>query len=103
MKAIRWGVSFLLLGLVMISCVESPKVVQGKVQSYQADSKTLVVQDERTPGAEMTISLQGAEIGAEPAPGDLVRIAYRDQSGKPVAIRVMNLTQQKDSGKSGGH
>jgi len=103
MKAICWGVSFLLLGLIMVSCVESPKVVQGKVQSYSADSKTLVVQDERTPGAELTLSLEGAEVGAEPAPGDQVRIAYRDQSGKPVAIRVMNLTKQKDSGKSGGH
>jgi len=102
MKSIRLRLGVVLL-LLAVSCVESPKVVQGQVRSYSADSKTLVVQDERPPGAELTISLQGAEVGAEPAPGDQVRVSYRDQAGKPVAIRVMNLTKQKDSGKSGGH
>ncbi len=102
MKAVRLSLC-LVFGLCFwVSCVESPTVVQGKVQSYSADSKTLKVQDERPPGAELTISLQGAEIGADPAPGDQVRVSYRDQAGKLVAIRVMNLTKQKES-KSGGH
>jgi hypothetical protein len=103
MKAVRLSLCLVLGLCFLVSCVESPTVVQGKVQSYSADSKTLMVQDERPPGPELTISLQGAEIGADPAPGDQVRVSYRDQAGKLVAIRVMNLTKQKDSGKSGGH
>jgi len=101
MKAVRLSLCLVFGLCFLVSCVESPKVVQGKVQSYQADSKILVVADEKAPGTELTISLASAEVGAEPAPGDLVRVSFREPAGQAVAIRVMNLTKQKDSGQSG--
>ena len=65
MKILRWIGIWGLLILWGAACVESPKVVQGAVQSYQAESKILVVKDERPPNPELSLSVQGAEIGPE--------------------------------------
>jgi hypothetical protein len=81
------------------ACVSAPNVVQGIVVRYEASSKTVVVQDEREPHQEFVISVEGAEIGADPVVQDEVRIAYRDKGGHLVATRVMNLTRQKEVGK----
>jgi hypothetical protein len=87
------------------ACSGHPAVVQGTVVSYAAASGTLVVKDERPPGAELAFSLQGSDIGAAPAPGDIVRLAYLADSAPFRALRVMNLTRQAElRGKpSGAH
>ena len=85
---------------------EGPTVVQGTVVSYAPASGMVVVKDERPPGAELAFSLEGSDIGAEPRPGDEVRLAYRRQDNGLRALRVMNLTRQSElSGKvpSGAH
>jgi hypothetical protein len=82
-------------------CGERPIVVQGTVVSYAAASGVVVVKDERPPNAEFVLSLEGSDIGAEPQPGDAVRIAYRQQGSQLRALRVMNLTRQAElRGKS---
>jgi hypothetical protein len=101
--------TILLLSLapLLLACGDGPSVLQGTVVGYDSQAKVVTVKDERAPGATTEISVAGAEIGAEPAPGDTVRIAYRVTGGRPVASRVMNITRQTEVGKgaktSGGH
>jgi hypothetical protein len=106
MKALRSiAALFLAAGIIAaMACGESPKVAQGTVVSYQPDAKTMVIKDSGPAGQEETFSLAGAEIGAEPAPGDEVRLSYRGRPGNLTAIRVMNLTRQEElKGGSGAH
>jgi hypothetical protein len=86
---------------LLAGCVDSPLVVQGEVRSYDSQTKILVVEDERNPGQYLSISLEKADMGAEPASGDLVRLAYRDQDGTLTATRVMNLSHQTELKKKG--
>jgi hypothetical protein len=64
----------------------------------------VIIKNELPPDQEMTFLLENAfeknEVGADPAPYDITRIAYKDEGGKLVAIRVMNLTQQKELQKA---
>lgn len=83
-------------------CGPAPVVIQGTVVSYEKSSETLVVQDERRPGVTLTVSLKGAEVGAEAAPGDLVRVAYRETPAGHVATRVMNITRQDETARKAG-
>jgi hypothetical protein len=93
----------LLLMFLAVACGEAPQVMQGTVTSYDAGAKILVVKDVLTPHPDLTFSLQNAEFGNEPAVGDSVRLAYRNEGGNLVALRVMSLTPQKGSKKTGGH
>ena len=98
-----WIAVAALLIFVVAGC-ESPQVVQGTVVSYEANTKQVVIKNEKPPNQEMTFSLEGAEIGAEPAPGDLVRVAYTEQGGQKKAGRLMNLAKQDELKKgAGGH
>lgn len=79
----------------LLSCSNPPSVLQGKVVSYDTANKVLVVEDEAAPHPQRSLDLKSAEVGGAPAPGNVVRIAYREQGGNLVAGRVMNLTTQK--------
>jgi hypothetical protein len=90
--------------VALYGCGDPPRVVQGTVVSYEPGDHRLLLLDEDLPNAEVTLSLAGAEVGADPSPKDLVRVAYHDRQGKLVALRVMNLTRQSELRKSsGGH
>ena len=79
----------------LVGCSNPPQVMQGKVVSYDGAKKTLVVEDEQPPKLQRSIDLKSAEVGGAPVPGNVVRVAYRDEGGTLVAGRVMNLTTQK--------
>lgn len=86
----------LLIGAAVAACAacgERPLVLQGVVVSYDQTNATVVVKDELAPHAEVAFSLTGTAVGAEPAPGDQVRLAYRESAGAKQAIRMMNLTR----------
>ncbi|MBM3789969.1 MAG: hypothetical protein FJW35_06410 [Acidobacteria bacterium] len=101
MKSVQ-RVAMLLLGaFILQGCLTAPKVLQGTVVSYSEETRMLVVKDEEAPNEEVAISLAGAEIGALPETGDLVRVAYVEEGGRSRALRVMNLTRQKELQKSG--
>ena len=88
--------------LAVVACAQAAPVVQGQVVSVDPGGATMSVQDETKPGGEpLTYDISKAEIGAAPLSGDLVRMAYRVEGGKNVALRVMNLTQQKERDKKG--
>jgi len=82
-------------------------VVQGTVESYDPVARLLLVKDPGPPERNLELLLEGAEVGADPAPGDTVRVAYRDRQGRRQATRVMNITRQHELSKkakgSGGH
>ncbi len=102
MDTSRFPVVLVALGAFLGGCGEAPRVVQGPVVSYEASSRTLVMQDETRPGVTLRVSLAGAEVGAEAVPGDIVRVAYREIGAGPVATRVMNITRQEEAGRRGG-
>lgn len=84
-------------------CGDRPVVLQGVVVSYDGNASLVVVRDETPPSPEITLSLAGADVGAVPVPGDVVRLAYREEGAVRQAIRVMNLTRQAELGtKSAG-
>ncbi len=93
--------AIVLILLVLVACGPAPTVVQGKVVRYDSAAKILVVADELTPTRAVELSLQDAEVGAEPAAGDTVRIAYWSRQGRHVASRVMNISRQDEIGKKG--
>ena len=98
------GLILLLSGasLLLPACGPAPSVVQGTVVRYDSQGKVVAVRDELPPRATMEISVAGAEIGADPAPGDSVRVAFRIVGDRPVATRVMNLTRQEELARKGG-
>ena len=78
----------------LVGCSNPPSVLQGKVVSFDAAQKKLVVEDELPPKLQRSLDLKSAEVSGQPAPGNVVRIAYRDEGGTLVAGRVMNLSTQ---------
>jgi hypothetical protein len=83
-------------------CGERPQVVQGVVVSYDAAANRVVVKDETPPNPEALFVLTGADIGAVPAPGDEVRLAYLVVGSERRALRMMNLTRQAELARKGG-
>lgn len=45
-------------------------------------------------GIQSLFNAQKALIGIPPAPGDVLRIAYKIQGDEKIAIRIMNVTKQ---------
>ncbi|MBI4719803.1 MAG: hypothetical protein HY770_00930 [Chitinivibrionia bacterium] len=86
--------AMLAIGLLLIgvSCGESPRVIQGVVAGYSADTKMLTLTDENPPGESLLLSLEDAEMGAPPAPGDVIRVSYRTKGDRAIAIRVMHIS-----------
>jgi hypothetical protein len=92
------------LVLVAIPAMAST-VAQGKCINYDTDKKILVIEEYNTKfspehkfgqptGQQSTYDVSDALIGAKPEPGNIMRIAYDEASGKKKAIRVMNITKQ---------
>ena len=89
----------LALALALLAgCANAPLVFQGTVTSYDPAAKVVAVQDGPT---SLSFALTGAQVGAAPELGDVIRLAYFDQGGTLQATRVMNLTRQKEVGKTG--
>lgn len=88
--------------LVLGSCSEAPEVIQGTVLGFDSATNVLTVRDECPPHREIALSLESAEIGAAPERDDVVRAAFRSEGGQHTAIRVMNLTRQKEIGLASG-
>jgi len=90
------------VALVLGSCTESPEVIQGTVVSFDSAANVLTVRDECPPHGEIALSIEGAEIGAAPERDDVIRAAFRSEGDQQRAIRVMNLTRQKEIGLASG-
>jgi len=88
--------SLILVLLIVMSCATPPAVFQGSVIQYNPEMQTVSVSDETAPEKVLEFSIEGADIGAQPKPGDVVRITYYEKDGKFIATRVMNISRQQD-------
>ena len=80
---------------LLSSCATPPGVAQGKVASCDKASRIVAIHDEAQPGTTLVFSIEGADMGADPIPGDTVRIAYYAQGDKLLATRIMKISRQK--------
>ncbi len=100
---LRNAASLAFLFLILLwGCVPPAPVVQGKVASVEQEGGVILVQDEARPEAPpISLDIRNAEIGSAPVVGDEVRIVYRTEGGVNRALRVMNLTRQREVEQSG--
>ncbi len=93
----RKPIMFVAVGLLTasMSCYDQQRVLQGKVVSYDAARRVLVLEDELPPHQKWALDTTSAELGSEPAAGGLVRVAYHHREGRLVAGRVMSLSSRK--------
>ena len=96
MKTVWSGAGLVVLLVALYGCGEPPFVVQGTVVSYDSAAEQMVVRDETAPDRELVLSLTGADLGAPPAVGDVVRIAYREKGSELVALRVMTVSHESE-------
>jgi hypothetical protein len=96
MKKLIYIIGLLLISLTFLSCGKTPKIFQGTVTAYDSSSKILAVKNEKSPYDELSFSLHDADVGGEPAIGDLVRLSYLEEAGKLAVLRVMNLGHQSE-------
>lgn len=95
-------VALLALLVLLAACAPPAPVVQGKVTAVEEQGKVILVADELRPDAPpLALDIASAEIGNAPVVGDDVRVVYRTEGGVNRALRVMNLTRQREVEKSG--
>ncbi len=102
-------VLFYMAAVLLVLCLAAPAmadtVAQGKCVSYDQDKKIIVIEDYDTnftkenkygtpTGKQSTYNAANALIGATPAPGDVLRIAFEEKGADRVAVRVMNVSKQ---------
>ena len=98
-----------LAGMILIICLAAPamsaEVAQGKCLKFDAGKKTVTIEEYdidfakphvygKPTGKESTFNIATAMIGADPNPGDILRIAYSVTGGENIALKVMNVTRQ---------
>jgi hypothetical protein len=97
-------VGIIILGLIFAANAIAAEVVQGACIEYNSETKIIKVTEFDTnfsqnkygnpTSIESEFDVSKAKIGANPAPGDIVRIAYKIDGNKKMAIKVMNVTKQ---------
>jgi ribosomal protein S17 len=102
-------VLFYMAAVLLVLCLAAPTmadtVAQGKCVSYDQDKKIIVIEDYDTnfskenkygkpTGKQSTYNVANALIGATPAAGDILRIAFEEKGADRVAVRVMNVSKQ---------
>jgi cytochrome c oxidase assembly protein Cox11 len=90
----RVWIPILILAL-LASCATPPDVAQGKVTSCDKANRIVTIHDEANPGTTLEFNFAEAEMGADPVPGDVVRIAYHAKGDRLFATRVMKVSLKK--------
>ena len=92
-----------LVVLVMsaLSCSNESKshVYQGKCLRFSAADKILELKNTEPelnpiPGDSAVFNLAEAKVGLSPAPGDVIRVAYKVQGNSFLALKLMNVSKQ---------
>ncbi len=105
----KTGIVVCLTGMILIICLAAPamsaEVAQGKCLKFDTEKNTVTIEEYDTnfakphvygkpTGKESTFNIATAMIGADPNPGDILRIAYEVKGAEKVAFKVMNVTRQ---------
>jgi len=98
-----------LTGMILILCLAASamavEVAQGKCVKFDTEKKTVTIEEYdlnfakphpygKPTGKESTFNIATAMIGADPNPGDILRIAYEVKGTGKIAFKVMNVTRQ---------
>jgi hypothetical protein len=89
----------IIIGVVIVSSVfvgatykRTEKVIQGTLISYDADNKLMIIDDELTPeGDKIPFYIGKAEEEGLPPVGGIIRVSYRVEDKKNVALRLVDL------------
>jgi hypothetical protein len=92
-KGLLTGIVILMLFTTFGASAPAAEVVQGTCLSVDNQAKTLTVQNE-IDKTEVVLDLSHAKIGLKPEKGNIVRIAFRKEGNKNIALKVMNVTKQ---------
>ena len=100
--AIKIGI--IILGIFLAANAFAADVVQGKCIEYNTETQLIKIiefdtnfsQDKygNPTSIESEFDVSHAKVGIAPEPGNILRIAYRIDGNKKVAIKVMNVSKQ---------
>lgn len=101
---ITWATALAAL-LCLTGGALAAEVSQGKTLAYDGTARSLQIEEydtnftEAAPygqptGILTTYDLSKAKVGIHPDQGDIVRIAYRIEGERKVALKVMNVSKQ---------
>lgn len=97
MRNIKFLTLFALMLMMFLPTVApsagAAEVAQGECLVVDNESKSITLISD-VDQSQMTFDLAKAKIGLTPEKGDVIRIAYRIENGKNVALKVMNVTKQ---------
>jgi len=104
-KRVRICLVALLVVLFATSFAAAAEVAQGKCIEFDKEKMLIRIEEydlnfsQENPyglptGVEFLFNAQKALIGIPPAPGDILRVAYKVQGDEKIAIRIMNVTKQ---------
>ena len=84
-----------------LSCSDGSKshVYQGECLRFSAAEKILELKNTQPelnpiPGERAVFSLAEAKVGLNPAPGDVIRVAYKVEGNSFLALKLMNVSKQ---------
>jgi hypothetical protein len=98
-----------LLAVMTLFCFSSAsfagEVSQGKCTAYDTEKKTVAIDEynlnfsKENPYGEPTgtisvFDVSSAQIGVQPAVGDVLRLAYKVDGAKKTCIKLMNVSKQ---------
>jgi hypothetical protein len=83
----------LVLVIGMVPQAQAGEVAQGPCLQFNKEGKSLTIENELDK-KPLVFDLSQARIGANPESGHVLRIAYKVEGGKNIALKVMNVTRQ---------
>lgn len=97
MRKNKWLAGLVILGLILALsaplALAGGNVIQGTCVTYDADKNVLVINDELDK-KDKTFDLTNAKVGAKPEKGNLIRVAFKKEGDKLIALKVQNVTKQ---------
>lgn len=98
-------IGIMIIGLVFAANAAASEVAQGKCLEFNAEAKTVKVQEYDinfskefkygTPTSiESEFDVSTAKIGKAPEPGDILRISYKIEGNSKIALKIMNVSKQ---------
>lgn len=98
-------IGMIILGLIFSVNAMASDVVQGECLAYDTASKIVKIKEYdtnfskefkygRPTAIESELDLSGAQVGMQPEPKDILRIAYKLDGSKKMGLKVMNVSKQ---------
>ncbi|MBF0529169.1 MAG: hypothetical protein HQK55_07845 [Deltaproteobacteria bacterium] len=97
MKKNRWLAGLIAMFIILVmaapAVLAGGNVIQGTCVSYDEEKKILVINDELDK-KDKTFDVSTAKVGAKPEKGNTLRVAFKKDGDKLIALKVQNVTKQ---------